>query len=358
MDEAGDEARRAVTLADVASKAGVAISTASRALANPGRVNATTRERIARIAGELGYSPNSPARALTSGRTGAIAVLVSDVTNPFYFGIIKGTQRQLKASGYSQLLIDTEESDQNEDDLLHRLRSSFDGAVLAASRLSDRTLAELASQLPIVAVNRQTRGVSTVFIDTPKGIEQAVEHLVSLGHRDIAYVSGPETSWPNEGRWRRFVKAGTQHGVRTRRLGPFSPLRSAGAAAADALLNTGATAAIAFNDLLAIGMLQHLAARGIRVPSEMSIVGCDDIFGADFCNPPLTTLTAPIEQAGRLAVTLLLAQLEPGSDAAQRRSTTLPTHLTVRSSTGPVPRSEEPLERDDGAHREPQTSVG
>jgi LacI family transcriptional regulator len=84
-------------------------------------------------------------------------------------------------------------------------------------------------------------------------------------------------------------------------------------------------------------MLQHLAARGIRVPGEMSIVGCDDIFGADFCNPPLTTLTAPIEQAGRLAVTLLLAQLEPGSDAGQRRSTTLPTHLTVRSSTGPAP---------------------
>jgi LacI family transcriptional regulator len=261
------------------------------------------------------------------------------VTNPFYFGIIKGTQRQLKASGYSQLLIDTEESDQNEDDLLHRLRSSFDGAVLAASRLSDRVLAELAAQLPLVAVNRQTRGVSTVFIDTPKGIEQAVEHLVSLGHRDIAYVSGPETSWPNEGRWRRFVKCGKSHGVTTRRLGPFSPLRSAGAAAADALLNTGATAAIAFNDLLAIGMLQHLSSRGIRVPHDMSIVGCDDIFGADFCDPPLTTLTAPIEQAGRLAVSLLVAQLDAGPAGDRRRSASLPTHLTVRSSTGPAPSS-------------------
>lgn len=347
MQAASNGAPRPVTLADIARQAGVAVSTASRALSNPGRVNSATRERIAGIARELGYSPNSPARALTSGRTGSIAVLVSDVTNPFYFGIIKGTQRQLKASGYSQLLIDTDESDQNEDDLLHRLRSSFDGAVLAASRLSDRVLAELASELPLVAVNRQTRGVSTVFIDTPKGIEQAVEHLVSLGHRDLAYVSGPETSWPNEGRWRRFVKSGRAHGVTTRRLGPFSPLRSAGAAAADAVLNTGATAAIAFNDLLAIGMLQHLSARGIRVPDEISIVGCDDIFGADFCNPPLTTLTAPIEQAGRLAVTLLLAQLDAGAAPVARRGLTLPTHLTVRSSTGPAPAHEATTDQED-----------
>lgn len=339
----GDE-MRPVRLADIARLAGVATSTASRALSDPGRVNAATRQRIAQIATDLGYSPNSPARALTSGRTGSIAVLVSDVTNPFYFGIIKGTQRQLKASGYTQLLIDTEESDQNEDDLLHRLRSSFDGVVLAASRLSDRVLAELASQLPLVAVNRQTKGVPTVFIDTPKGIEQAVEHLVSLGHRDIAYVSGPETSWPNEGRWRRFVKCGEAHAVTTRRLGPFSPQRSAGAAAADALLNTASTAAVAFNDLLAIGMLQHLSARGVRVPDQVSIVGCDDIFGADFCNPPLTTLTAPIEQAGRLAVTLLLAQLEHRSSSARRRAS-LPTHLTVRSSTGPAPAEGAPISR-------------
>jgi LacI family transcriptional regulator len=246
----------------------------------------------------------------------------------------------LKASGYSQLLIDTEESDQNEDDLLHRLRSSFDGVILAASRLSDRALAKLADELPLVAVNRQTRGVPSVFIDTPSGVVQALEHLVSLGHRDIAYVSGPATSWSNESRWRALVKAATARGATMHRLGPFSPRLHAGAAAADAVLNTGATAAIAFNDLLAIGMLQHLAGRGVRVPEQLSIVGCDDIFGADFCNPPLTTLTAPVEQAGRLAVTMLVAQLDGGSAPGQRQASVLPTYLTVRSSTGPVAEKE------------------
>ncbi len=337
MESEGERAGRPATLADIAMRAGVATSTASRALSNPGRVNAATRERIERVAAELGYSPNSQARALTSGRTGAIAVLVSDVTNPFYFGIIRGTQRQLKASGYSQLLIDTEESDQNEDALLHRLRSSFDGAILSASRLSDRALAELAAELPLVAINRQTRGVPSVVIDTPGGIVQAVGHLVSLGHHEIAYVSGPETSWSNESRWRAFVKATAAHGVTGKRLGPFSPRQRAGAAAADAALNAGVTAVIAFNDLLAIGMLQHLASRGVRVPHDLSIVGCDDIFGADFCNPPLTTLTAPIEQAGRLAVTLLLARLDPRSAPSARQAAVLPTYLTVRSSTGRSP---------------------
>ena len=334
---AGAGSRRPATLADVAAATGVATSTVSRALSNPGRVSAVTRERIERAARELDYVPNSQARALTSGRTRAIAVLVSDVTNPFYFGIIRGTQQQLKAAGYMQLLIDTEESDEFEDGMLHKLRRSFDGAILAASRLTDRRLTALATELPLVAINRQTRGVPSVFIDTPSGMEQALGHLVSLGHRDIAYVSGPETSWPNEGRWRALVKASSAYGVTIRRIGPFTPKKNAGAAAADSVLNAGVTACIAFNDLLAIGMLMRLRERGVSVPDEISIVGCDDIFGADFCSPPLTTLTAPIEQAGRTAVSMLLSRLESQSILAERQSATLPTHLTVRASTGPAP---------------------
>lgn len=333
----GAAAKRPATLADVAAASGVATSTVSRALSNPGRVNAATRARIEEAARELEYVPNSQARALTSGRTRAIAVLVSDVTNPFYFGIIRGTQHQLKAAGYTQLLVDTEESDELEDGMLHKLRRSFDGAILAASRLTDRRLTALAQEMPLVAINRQTRGVASVFIDTPNGVEQAVGHLVSLGHRDIAYVAGPETSWSNERRWRAFLRASGEHGVSARRIGPFAPRRYAGAAAADAVLNTGVTACVAFNDLLAIGMLGRFRERGVRVPEDVSIVGCDDIFGADFCNPPLTTLTAPIEQAGRTAVSILLSRLDGGPAPLVRSGTTLPTHLTVRDSTGPAP---------------------
>jgi LacI family transcriptional regulator len=169
-------------------------------------------------------------------------------------------------------------------------------------------------------------------IDTPAGMRLAVEHLVSLGHRDIAYAYGPENSWSNRARWQALKATGQS----CERVGPFPRGRMFGSAAADALLNTRATAYIAFNDLLAIGILARLRERGVRVPGDVSVVGCDDIFGADFCNPPLTTLTAPIEQAGRVAVSLLLSHLDAAAEP-QRRAVVLPTHLTIRESTGPAP---------------------
>jgi DNA-binding LacI/PurR family transcriptional regulator len=328
---------RPVTINDIAALTGVAASTVSRALSKPGRVNAVTRERIEAAARELNYVPNTQARALSSGRTGTIAVLVSAITNPFYFGIIRGTQQQLKAASYAQLLIDTEDSGELEIAMLHKMRQSLDGAVLAASRLSERALVGLAGEIPLVTINRHVEGVPSVMIDTPGGVGQAVEHLISLGHRDIVYVSGPATSWPNEARWHAVRATTAAHGLPTQRIGPFPAERLSGSAAADAFVNTGASACVVFNDMLAIGMLTRLRERGVRVPGDISIVGCDDIFGADFCHPTLTTLTAPIEQAGRVAVSMLLSLLTDRlPDQTHRRCVVLPTHLTVRESSGPI----------------------
>lgn len=327
---------RPATINDIAARTGVAASTVSRALNNPGRVNQHTRERIEAAARELNYVPNTQARALISGRTGTIAVLVSAITNPFYFGIIRGTQQQLKAAGYAQLLIDTEDSGEVEIAMLHKMRRSLDGAILAASRLADPALASLAAEIPTVTVNRCVRGVPSVMIDTPDGVRQAVDHLVSLGHTRLVYVSGPASSWPNEARWHAMRSAAATHGIDVRRLGPFSAERPSGSAAADAVLTTQATACVVFNDVLAIGMLGRLRERGVDVPGDLSVVGCDDIFGADFCHPTLTTLAAPIEHAGRVAVSMLLALLTERSP--QRRSVVLPTHLTIRQSTGQAAR--------------------
>lgn len=331
--------QRSVTIKDIANLTGYATSTVSRALSKPGRVNAITRKKIEDAAHQLNYTPNTQARALSSGRTHTIAVLVSTITNPFYFGIIRGTQQQLNAAGYAQLLIDTEDSGDLEVAMLHRMRQSIDGTILAASRLPDTALATLAREIPLVTINRNVRGVPGVAIDSPSGIRQAVEHLVSLGHRDLVYVAGPAGSWANHARWHAMRSAAASLGARVRRIGPFSGERTGGSAAADALINTGATACVVFNDLLAIGVLGRLRERGLRVPEEMSIVGCDDIFGADFCHPPLTTLTAPIEQAGRVAVTLLLTLLK--SKSVPRKLVLLPTHLTIRESTTRLGRSGE-----------------
>jgi LacI family repressor for deo operon, udp, cdd, tsx, nupC, and nupG len=323
------------TIRDVAALAGVATSTVSRALSNPGRVNARTRERIETAASRLNYVPSSHARALSSGRTGAVALLVPDVTNPFYFDIIRGTQNQLKASGYTQLLVDTEESADVEREALRKLRSSSDGVIMVASRMTDEQLSAVAATHPLVTINRGVPGVPTVIIDTPASIGQALEHLASLGHHSVTYVAGPAGSWSNAKRMAAFDESSSQLGLRTVKIGPFSPKTTSGAVAADAALRSGSTACIVYNDLIAIGMLQRFAERGVRVPEDVSIVGCDDIFGADFCNPPLTTVTAPTEQAGRVAITMLLGQLDPMHRNSNRRLAVLPTYLTVRGSTGP-----------------------
>ena len=329
---------RASTISDVAAAAGVATSTVSRALSNPDRVNFRTRERIEQAVVDLQYVPSSQARGLSVGRTNTVALLVPDITNPFYFGIIHGAQSQLKAAGYTQLLIDTEESAESEAESLEKLRKSADGVILAASRLDDELLRSAGKKIPMVAINRNAPGVPSVLIDTPSGVTQALEHLVSLGHSRIGYVSGPSSSWSSDRRWEALERRAEELAVVVVKVGAFPPKRTSGAAAAEAAFNSRVTACICFNDLIAMGMLQRLSARGIHVPEVFSVIGCDDIFGADFCDPPLTTLTAPIEQAGRVAVSMLLAQIEPSSSTPLRTLATLPTHLTIRGSTGPSPR--------------------
>jgi len=329
------EMQRAPTIRDVASAAGVAESTVSRAMTNPGRVHHVTRERILRIAAELKYVPSAQARAMSVGRTSSVGLMIADITNPFYFGIIRGTQSQLKGAGLTQLLVDTEESRAIEASTLSRLRNSVDGVVLASSRLTNDELAAAARQMPLVAINRQVNGVASVIIDSATGVSQALEHLVSLGHQRIAFISGPDASWSNQIRWSAATSTAERLGVKLGRVGPFVPQIASGGAAADAVVNDGATACIAFNDLLAIGAMHRFAERGMNVPKDMSIVGCDDIFGADFCNPPLTTITANSEAAGRAAISLLLEEIaQPKSPVSY---TTIPTHLTIRASTGRAP---------------------
>lgn len=327
---------RAATIADVARLAGVATSTVSRALSNPKRVNHVTRQRIEEAAAQLAYIPSAQARSLTSGKTGVVGVLVPDIANPFYFDLIRGAQRQLRAAGYAQLLLDTEESHEIESSMIELMLKNADGVVLAASRLDDDELVAAAARQPLVTINRDVPGVPTVILDTPGGMRQTLVHLHSLGHRSVVFVAGPSESWSSARRWEALQAAAEELGVEATNVGPWAPTAAAGPTAADAVIATGATAAVVFNDLLAIGMLGRLKERGLSVPTDLSIIGCDDIFGASFCNPPLTTVSAPIEECGRVAVTMLLSQLEAIEVA--RSHTVLPTYLTTRDSSGPVPR--------------------
>jgi LacI family transcriptional regulator len=325
---------RAVTIHDVALAAGVAASTVSRTFTNPQRVNVRTREHVLAVAERLDYRPNPHARALPTGRTKTIALLVPDITNPHFFNLIRGAERQANAAGYTLVLGDTEESPDQELRHIERLGQAVDGFLLAASRLPDERLREVAARHQLALVNREAPEIPSVVTNQFDGSRQIIEHLASLGHRSVAYLSGPRHSWLGRWRWQALSEAARDLGIAATRLGPFPPYVTGGAAA-DAGVGHGATALIAHNDLLAIGVLRRLAERGVSVPGDISVVGYDDIFGADFCSPPLTTLAGPLENAGRAVVNVLLERLDRGPRPPQPPARVmLPTYLVIRGSSG------------------------
>ncbi|MGH3318617.1 MAG: LacI family DNA-binding transcriptional regulator, partial [Streptosporangiaceae bacterium] len=277
--------RRGPTIYDVAEQAGVATSTVSRAFSNPDRVNATTREHVLDVAKRLGYRPNPLARSLPSGRTRTVALLVADITNPHYFEMIRGAERRAKAAGLTLILVNTEESAQTERNQIERLSRSVDGFILASSRMSDETIRGLQADYNIALVSRELDGLPSVEVDHVEGCQQIVQHLASLGHRSVVFLAGPRVSWLALHRWRAIFGAAKRLGMRATKLGPFSPTVSSGGAAADAALGCGATAVVAYNDLLAIGALRRFADRGVAVPGDISVVGFDDIFASDLCTP-------------------------------------------------------------------------
>ncbi len=309
----------------------MATSTVSRSLSNPDRVHPATRERVLQAAREVDYRSN-PRRGGGSDPTrGSIALLIPDIANPYFAELTRGTQLQLAAAGFSQVLADTQESAAVEKRALRQVGRLTEGVLLAATRLSDEQLRSEAQAAPVLLINRIVAGFSSVCLDTGAGVTQAIDHLRSLGHRRVVYVSGPAGSWSDAIRWGALRQAIRRRDISATKVGPFAPILASGAAAADAALNTDATACIAFNDLLAIGIMRRLAERGVNVPGAISVVGCDDIFGADFCNPPLTTIAGDLQRVGRTAVQLLLAMLDDARRAPE--TVTLPTHLTIRAST-------------------------
>ena len=333
MDQTGP--RRRATITDVAAAAGVAPSTVSRAFTRPGRVNHRTRELVLEVAERLGYSPNPAAQALESGRSRTVALVVPDITNPYFAGAIKGAERAAAEAGLTLVLGDTQETPANEQQLIRRLGPAVDGFVLVASRLPDESLRSAAELNRLVLVNRACKGLTSVVADYDTGTRQIVAHLASHGHRSFVFLGGPPESWSGAKRWAGLRVAAKAHGLTASRFGPYTPTIASGPAAADAVIAAGATAVVAHNDVLAIGVLKRLAERRVTVPDDVSVVGFDNVFGSDFCHPPLTTLAERTEEAGARAIEALAHQASLGVQDTPAR--VLPTQLVVRASSGGAP---------------------
>lgn len=322
-----------VTIHTVAERAGVSPSTVSRALNTPGLVGVETRRRVEEATTALGYRPNRVARGLSTGRSGMVGLVVPDIANPFYPTLVRAAEHAAHARDLGLLLADTDERPDVEEELLHDMSQHVDGIILCSSRMGPRQIAEidaLSRGRPVVSVNRPIAGVSSVVLDSASGMRQALRHLAGLGHRRVAYAMGPERAWAN-GQRLRGLDAAPPLGLQVVPIPIVAPRFEGGEAVVDAVLGARVSAVVAYNDLIALGLLAGLRTRGAPVPDAVSVLGFDDIFPARMVSPALTTVAMPSHEAGRRAVELLAARL---AGDERRRSVKIPTSLIVRASTG------------------------
>ena len=336
----GRRGRSAATIYDIAKLAGVNPSTVSRALSKPGRINVKTEERIQAAAKELNYRLNPMARALPTGRTNTLGLLLADITNPMFFNVVRGAEEAASLRGYTLILAESQESADREAAAAERLSPSVDGLVLVTSRLSDEQIREIADEHPLVVINRQVDGVPGIVPDIAPGIEQALAHLGDLGHTAIAFVSGPANSWMNRARWAAVLARAPEQGMTIVEIGPGKPTLDGGAASLARVVASGVTAVLAYNDLMAIGLMRAAQESGLQVPGDLSIIGFDDIFGSDFTSPQLSTVRTPLGLIGERAVRLVMGLIDEdaGGPTALDEGPPLSTELVVRGSTGPVSR--------------------
>ena len=321
-----------VNLGHVAEAAGVSRATVSRAFSRPELLNPETVERVLSIAGRLGYVGNEAARALKTGRFRNIAVVVPDIANPFFPPLLRAVQNRADQLGYAVFLGDSDEKAERERTLLTRFTGQVEGFILAGTRLDKGVITEVSRTRPTVLVNRDVPAVSRVLIDSSRGIHEAVEHLKSHGHQRIAYLAGPRESWADQQRRSAARAACATLGLELTVVELGRPTFEAGFAAVETLSGSPATAAVAFDDVIAHGVLAGFRGRGFTVPADFSVVGCDDTLAIS-TDPPLTTISEAAAEAGTVAVDMLI-QVSLGERSRARRMM-IPTHLVVRSTTAP-----------------------
>ena len=331
------------TIKHVAARAGVSFTTVSHVLNGTRRVSDSARERVERAVAEMGYAPSAVARALKMSETCILGVLVPNITNPFFAELTRGIEDCCRRTDYSVFLCNSDDDPARQSRYLQTLlERRVDGLLLAAAAGEAAALAQRLSSMrvPTVVVDRAIPGLAAdlVRVDHQAGARLAVEHLLALGHRAIACLSGPSAFAVSRDRvagWRQAMGR-AQIAIDTGWLleGEFSA--AAGHALALRLLARGDVSAIfASNDLLAIGALRAAAERGVAVPSALSVIGFDGIDLGAYAYPALTTVGHPIRAMGEAAAEVLIERIAAGPGSC--REVVLPAQLLRRESTGPVP---------------------
>jgi LacI family repressor for deo operon, udp, cdd, tsx, nupC, and nupG len=335
--------RRSQTIKEVAKTANVSVATVSRTLQMPQVVAESTRQRVYEAIAQLGYTPNAQARTLRTARTRLVIALVPDIANPFFSEVIRGMEQVAHQNGYSVLLGDAQNSPAREQAYADMIPARQADGLITLLPHVPQLPPEWRSHLVNACEYVSDKNVTSVYVDNVQAASTAVNHLITLGHRDIAFISGPPRPISSD-RQQGYVQALREAGLRLNPAliagGDFS--FEAGARAVETLLASRQkfTALFCSNDEMAIAAMVTLNTHGLRVPEDVSVVGFDDIRFARYCNPPLTTVAQPKNQLGGEAMTLLIEILNGGDIAPRKRI--LPTELVIRKSTA---RRSEPTRR-------------
>jgi len=338
--------RVVATLKDIAKKAGVSVTTASRVLNNkPSQIpiSEETKKKVLKVAKEFKYYPNIYARSLRTRRTGIIGVIVSDITDPYFSGIIDGVEKVLNESDYYFLLSSTQNSPQKEELYLTKLRKSrVDGLLIlgGTQRFTDKEVRELVkSGIPIVVVGRKAPhpSIRSVTVDNFTGGFIATEHLIKLGHQDIVHITTTEPRVDGQERVKGYKSCMEKYGLKDKCWIEKGDITAeSGYRVMTNILKKSKkpTAVFAFNDMSALGIMRAIREQGLKIPEDIAIVGFDDIPIAAYFNPPLTTVRQPQEEMGRKGAELLIKTIKKDEKRSKEADIVLKPKLIIRKSSG------------------------
>lgn len=325
-----DVAHTNVTIRDVAAEAGVSVATVSRVFNRKGPIREETFRRVMDVAAAMQYVPHAGARSLSTRSTRTIGVVLPDLHGEFFSEVIRGIDLAARERGYHVLLSGSHADREEMRAVVQAVRGLVDGLIVMSPDLDANALIEeLPRGLPVVLLNSKTEARASITIDNAAGAREVVKHLASLGHRRIAFLSGPAHNADAEQRRRGFRSGARAHGIEALEVeGNFT--EDSGYEAIGKVLAAAErpTAVFAANDSMAIGALSALRDANIRVPEQMALVGFDDIPIARFLDPPLTTVKVPIAELGRRGLQILLENSETPHPSR------LETSLVVRRSCG------------------------
>ena len=331
------------TMTDVAQRAGVSAATVSRYLAGH-RVRQA--ESVAKAIAELHFSPSAAARSLKSGQTKTLALVVPDISNPFFSAVARGVDEVASEHGFTIELHNSGESGSREAEILRKIVGRVDGLILAPVAEDDVAPQQVVKAgVPLVFIDREirsSRSFSSVLIDNVEGARQATSHLIEHGHKRIAVIHGPVSSTPGRQRLEGFRQAMTDAGLAIAEDfvcdGGFTEAGGQRAMSHLLLGNEVPTAVFVCNNLMTIGALKECKKRGICIPSEMSVVGFDELELALLLDPPLTVVSRPMEQQGKLAAEMLIQGLSGVTKKGSHR-VVMEVELIERGSCAPPPRA-------------------